>query len=558
MNKLCYGDNLEVLRAEVPNESVDLVYLDPPFNSNRSYNVIFGRNVTANDVSAQIQAFDDTWQWTPETERQYYSYVLNGELPPRVGEALTAFRTLLGENDAMAYLVNMAPRLVQLHRVLKRTGSLYLHCDPTMSHYLKILLDSIFGPEMFRSEVIWKRSSAHNSAKRYGPVHDVLLYYTASDRYTWNPVFQPLPQETIGNWYNNIDPGTGRRFYRSDLTAAGTRTGSSGEPWRGIDPTLKGRHWAIPGFVADIVAGLNTQEALDALDAAGRLFWPKQADGMPRVKRFLDESKGIPAQDVITDINPLNNVAAERLGYPTQKPLALLQRIITASSNEGDVVLDPFCGCGTTIDAAHGMRRHWIGIDVTFIAVDLIEKRLLERYPAAKGTYETSGIPRDLSAARDLFERSPFDFERWAVTRINARPNEKQVGDKGVDGVARFHLGKKTIGRVLVSVKGGHNIGPSVVRDLIGTVDTQKAQMGVLITMEDPTRGILDASNHGGTYTWPVNGQTFPRIQVITVADLLAGRRPRIPYLSGPYGASALKAVPELAQMDLFDEAAAD
>jgi DNA modification methylase len=545
MNRLFYGDNLDVLRGNIASESVDLVYLDPPFNSNRSYNVIFGKDARAgNGASAQIQAFDDTWHWTPVTGQQYQRYALAGELPPLVADALTAFRTLLGENDAMAYLVNMAPRLVELRRVLKPAGSLYLHCDPTMSHYLRVLLDAIFRPEMFLSEVIWKRSSAHNSARRYGPVHDVLLFYTRSDHYTWNRVFQPLPQETIDQWYNNVEPGTGRRFNRADATAAGTRSGPSGEPWRGIDPTAKGRHWAIPGFVTDVVAGLSTQDALDALDAAGRLFWPKRAGGIPRVKRYLEESKGIPPQDVITDISPLNNVTSERLGYPTQKPLALLELILTASSNKGDVVLDPFCGCGTTVDAAQRLGRQWIGIDITFIAVDLIDKRLRHAHgDSVASTYEVNGIPRDMGAALALFERSPFDFERWAVSRINAQPNVKQVGDKGVDGVARFYLDKRTNGRVLVSVKGGKTVGPQFVRDLIGTVETQKAQMGVLITMAEPTPGVLDAANHGGTYTWPLNGQIFPKVQVVTIRDLLKGKRPDMPQSLLPY-VQAAKAPP--------------
>ena len=246
----------------------------------------------------------------------------------------------------------------------------------------------------------------------------------------------------------------------------------------------------------------------------------------------------------------------ERLGYQTQKPVALLERIIATSSDPGDVVLDPFCGCGTTIDAAQRLGRHWIGIDITFIAVDLIEKRLQGRYPGIEGTYETVGIPRDIAGARALFRRSPFDFERWAVSRINARPNEIQRGDKGVDGVARFYLDKKTRGKVLVSVKGGGFIGPQFVRDLIGTVETQKAQMGVLITMADPTPGIRDAVDHGGTYTWPANGQTFPRVQIITIAELLAGKRPQIPLLDTPYP-TAERSSDRLEQMTLLGQAAA-
>jgi DNA modification methylase len=556
MNKLYYGDNLEVLREHLATEAVDLVYLDPPFNSNRSYNVIFGNRSDDTDAAAQIQAFDDTWRWTPVTDQQYQQYMAGG-VPPRVANALTAFRTLLGENDAMAYLVNMAPRLVELRRVLKPTGSLYLHCDPTMSHYLKVLLDAIFDPETFRSELIWKRTGSHNSAKRWAPVHDVLLFYTRADRYTWNQAFQPLPQETVDQWYNNVEPETGRRFNRDNLTAAGTRGGSSGEPWRGVDPTAKGRHWAIPGFMSDIVAGLSTSDALDALDAAGRLYWPKRAGGVPMLKRYLDESKGVPAQDVISDISPLNNATAERLGYPTQKPLALLERILSASSNSGDLVLDPFCGCGTTIDAAQRMGRRWVGIDITFIAIDLIEKRLRHAYgDSVSSTYAVHGIPRDIGGAQALFHHSAFDFERWAVSLVGAQPNEKQVGDKGMDGVARFYLDKQTIGRVLISVKGGKTLTPQFARELSGTVLNQKAQMGVLITMAEPSHGVIDEINHGGNYTWPINRQTFPRIQVITIRDLLEGKRPKMPTLMLPY-IQAAKAPATQAQRS-FDDLAAE
>jgi DNA modification methylase len=557
VNRLFYGDNLEVLRKNIAYESVDFIYLDPPFNSNRSYNVIFNRHdVAADDDAAQIQAFDDAWRWTPATDAQYEALV-SGELPNEVAEALTAFRTLLGENDAMAYLVNMAPRLVELHGVLKPTGSLYLHCDPTMSHYLKILLDSIFGAARFRSEVIWKRSSAHSSGNKYGPVHDVIFFYTKSEKYTWNKTYQPLPQETIDNWYNNIDEETGRVFNRADLTAIGVRDGDSGATWRHVNVTLKGRHWAIPGFLDHIVGGLGTLEALDALDSAGRIFWPKKSDGIPMVKRFIEESKGIPAQDVIIDISPLNNVSAERLGYPTQKPVALLERLIESSSNPGDVVLDPFAGCGTSIDAAQKLDRNWIGIDVTYIAVDLIEKRLSHTYgEIVKGTYTVSGIPKDKRAALALFSKSPLEFERWAATLLNAQPNKKQVADKGIDGVARFGLGDPKIkgggfGKILISVKGGKQVGPEVVRDLLGTIDTQKAEMGVLITNTTPTRGVVDAVNHSGTYRWPANGTVYPKVQVVTVGELLTGKRPELPGTVNPY-IEAQKKSAKADQPDLF------
>jgi len=289
--------------------------------------------------------------------------------------------------------------------------------------------------------------------------------------------------------------------------------------WHGVRP-YNGRHWAY------------SKRNLDDMLAAGRIEFRRT--GMPVYKRYLDEQPGVPLQDVWTDIR-LTSADRERLGYPTQKPVALLERIITSSSKQGDVVLDPFCGCGTTIDAANRLGRKWVGIDVAFIAIDIIDKRLRDRFPGSESSYEILGIPRDMGGARALFQHSPFDFERWAVTRINARPNEKQRGDKGIDGIARFYLDRRTVGRVLVSVKGGRDVGPHFVRDLLGAVTTQKAQMGIMITIAEPTHGVLDAVNHGGTYTWPVNGQVYPRIQVITVKDLLDGKRPQMPTSMMPY-----------------------
>ncbi len=448
LNRLYYGDNLDVMRQHIPAATVDLVYLDPPFNSNRSYNVIFNRHdVTGDAGAAQIQAFDDTWHWTPVTEQQYLTYT-TGDLPSAVADALTAFRTLLGENDAMAYLVNMAPRLVELHRVLKPTGSLYLHCDPTMSHYLKVLLDTVFGAETFKNEVIWKRTGSHNSAKRWGPQHDVILFYSKSNQYTWNRTFQPYEDSYMAGKFTTTDE---RGVYQAvALTGPGTRTGDSGQPWRGVDPTAKGRHWQPPSMMYDYYTQLTgeslanvptMQERLEKVDALGLIYWPTKKDGQPRFKQYLHISPGLPLQDIITDISAVNAVAAERLGYPTQKPVALLERVLEASTKPGDVVLDAFCGCGTTIDAAQKLGRKWLGVDITYISIDLIEKRLLHTYGAnIRATYEVLGIPRDRASALALFSRSPFDFERWAVSLVNGQPNQKQVGDKGIDGVARFAI----------------------------------------------------------------------------------------------------------------------
>jgi DNA modification methylase len=518
-NTLFYGDNLDVLRRNVSTASVDLVYLDPPFNSNRNYNVIFARKASSSDT-AQIQAFGDTWRWTQVTEEQYVDLV-NGGVPNAVADALRAMHTLLGENDALAYLVNMTPRLVELHRVLKATGSLYLHCDPTMSHYLKVLLDSIFGAEHFVNEIIWQRTSAHNRTVRYGPVHDVILMYAKGERWTWNPQHTPYDQGYIDANYGNIDPQTGRRYSTADLTS--NNPGSSHE-WKGKPPPGH-RYWGV---------SLATMERLEA---EGRLYYTRT--GIPRLKNYLDDMPGQLLQDVWTDVAPISSNAAERLGYPTQKPVALLERIIRASSNPGDLVLDPFCGCGTTVDAAERLGRRWIGIDITYIAVGLIQARLKDTYgDGIAKTYTVEGIPRDLPGAQALFNASPFDFERWAVTLADGTPNEKQVGDRGIDGVIRFlndAKGKAEGGRVLVSVKGGKNINPAMVRDLVGTVESQKAEMGVVITMVPPTPGMVEAANHSGTYTWPVNSQTFPKVQIITVPELLNFKRPKMPPPLRPY-----------------------
>src|SRR5665213_1105745 len=283
-NQLYYGDNLEVLRRYVADESVDVVYLDPPFNSNANYNVLFAEQ-DGSRSAGQIEVFTDTWHWDQVAVRSFEETVESGG---GVADALIAMRTFLGPSDMLAYLSMMAPRLSELRRVLKSTGCIYLHCDPTASHYLKLLMDAIYGPERFLNEIVWKRSSAHSGSKKFAPVHDVILFYSKGPQHKWNPAFQPIPQETIDAWYNNIEAETGRRFNRADLTAAGVRTGQSGQPWRGVDPTSKGRHWAIPSFVGEIVQGLQTHEALDALDSSGRIYWPKKKGGVPMLKRYLE------------------------------------------------------------------------------------------------------------------------------------------------------------------------------------------------------------------------------------------------------------------------------
>lgn len=521
-NTLFYGDNLDVMRRYLTDESIDLIYLDPPFNSNQDYNVLFREHGGAK-AAAQIKAFEDTWEWNIDAARAYEETV---EAGGRTSETLQAFRAMLGDSDMMAYLSMMAPRLIEMHRVLKSTGSIYLHCDPTASHYLKLMMDAVFGPKQFKNEVIWKRSSAHSSSKRFSPVHDTLLYYTKSDEYIWNPSYQPLPKETADAWYNNVEPETGRRFNRADLTAAGATRGASGMPWRGVDPTSKGRHWAIPSFVGDIVKGLDTQAALDALDKAGRLFWPKDPNGIPMLKRYLDEARGIPPLDILLDISPLNNVAVERLGYPTQKPEALLTRVIEASSNVGDIILDPFCGCGTAIAAAQRLGRNWIGIDVTHLAIGLIKHRLRDQFgEAISQTFKVIGEPTTVPDAEALALEEPFQFQAWALGLVGARTahSAKKGSDKGIDGNLYFHDDlKRRTKRIILSVKSG-GVNVSMVRDLVGTVTRENADLGVLITLEQPTGPMSKEAAAHGFYNSPMGGK-HPKIQILTITELLEGK----------------------------------
>lgn len=516
LNTLYYGDNLDILRRYVDDESVDLVYLDPPFNSARTYNVLFAEQ-DGTRAAAQIKVFEDTWRWDTAAASAYQEVV---EAGGRVSQVLQSFRLSLGDSDMLAYLSMMAPRLVELRRVLKKTGSLYLHCDPTASHYLKLLLDAVLGPENFQNEIIWKRTSAHSSAKRYGPVHDVILFYTRGEVFTWNAIFQPYDDEYVTTFFEQVD-ADGRRWKRMDLTGAGTRRGETGKQWRGIDITAKGRHWAY----------LPTE--LDSLDAQGKIHWPKSAGGMPRLKQYLDEMPGVPLQDVWTDISPLHNLADERLGYPTQKPVALLERIISASSRPYDTVLDPFCGCGTTIAAAQALNRRWIGIDITHLAINLIRTRLRDSYgDAAK--LKVIGEPTTVEDAEVLAASDPYQFQWWALGLVGARPVEQKKGaDKGIDGRLYFHEDGKNARitkQAIFSVKAGH-ITSSHVRDLVGVLAREKADLGVVISFEQPTRDMRKEAASAGFYESPWG--KHPRLQLLTVGELLEGRTVDMPRTAG-------------------------
>lgn len=522
MNHLYFGDNLDVLRRYIPDGSVDLIYLDPPFNSNRNYSVIFNRNgATDDEAAAQIEAFEDTWKWTHATEDQLAHFIDGG--PARTVSAITSFLSMLGKNDAMAYLVNMAPRLVEMHRVLKSTGSLYLHCDPTMSHYLKVVLDSIFDPRNFRNEIIWERSQTKGDARRkYGRNHDVIFYYGKSEQGIFNRLHSAHSEKYRSTFKYEADDGRGP-YASAPLDSPNPRPNLT-YVYKGYQPPANG--WRV------------SLSEMERLDAENRLIFPKKAGGRIRRKLYQEEQPGVPIDDVWTDIPPLSSHAAERLGYPTQKPLALLERIIESSSNPGDVVLDPFAGCGTSIDAAQKTGRQWVGIDVTYISIDLMVKRLQHTYgEEITSSFTVTGIPHDVAAARAMFSESAFEFERWAVTLVGAQPNQKQVGDKGIDGVGRFVLGKNKTeyGKILVSVKGGKTINPSMARDLAGTVHQQGAELGILVTLEPATRGVQEVIDQSGFWIHPANGAKYPVLQHFTIQELLKGARPKVPPMYAPY-----------------------
>jgi adenine specific DNA methylase Mod len=508
---LFFGDNLEVLRDHIEDCSVDLVYLDPPFNSNANYNVLF-RERSGTVAQSQAEAFCDTWTWGPMAEQAFHDVMASNEA---VSHVMQGWRNWLRESAMMAYLTMMATRMVELRRVLKPTGSLYLHCDPVASHYLKVLLDAIFGPVRFRSELIWKRTSAHsNTGANYGDVTDTILYYSRDKSPIWNKPTIPLSQENIDSKYTYRE-ADGRRYSTRDLRNPGVRPNLRYD-YKGYKPHPNG--WSI------------SREKMEEYDRQGRIYYPSDKGGRLRLKIYLDEAKGQPMQNLWDDIPPLNSQAQERLGYPTQKPTALLERIIEASSNPGDVVLDPFCGCGTTVDAAEKLHRNWIGIDVTHYAITLIEQRLKRYHPTAKFTVH--GRPASLADAEALAKRDKHQFQWWAAWFVGAQSyrEEKRGPDRGIDGSAVFANGPFGYGRVIISVKAGENVGVDMVRQLRAVVDREKAEMGILVTLAPPTQPMINEALGVGYVAKSAHGR-LPRLQIVTAADLFAGRLPVLPPL---------------------------
>ena len=508
MNRLLFGDNLKWLQDHklFPDASVDLVYLDPPFNSNADYNVLF-KETSGEASQAQFHAFTDTWSWADAAET--YNEFLDTCPNIQVVDLMQALHSFLKTSPMMAYLAMMAPRLVELHRVLKPTGSLYLHCDPTASHYLRMLWDGIFAAKNFRNEVVWERFNFHADAKRWGRLHDVILYYTKDfslapfetqrRQYEQSYIQSHFKQDEGGRWFTLDNPvgagqGPARVFFEQRL-----------EP-------PPGTHWRY------------SQERIDRLCAEGRIVMTKT--GRPRIKRFLDEMAGHAIGDVWTDIPEINSQAKERLGFPTQKPQALLERIIEASSNPGELVLDPFCGCGTTIHAAQKLGRHWIGIDITYLAINLIKRRLRDAF-GKKAKFEERGQPTDFESAKRLAELDKFQFQQWALSLIEARPLKEGAGkgaDRGVDGLLYFYETKTERAKILVQVKGG-GVKRSDIVTLLGDVNNQKAAAGVLLTLEKPTKPMREEAAEAGRYVpklYP--SKNFPKIQILTIESVLSGK----------------------------------
>ncbi|OQY43584.1 MAG: hypothetical protein B6242_14375 [Anaerolineaceae bacterium 4572_78] len=529
---LFYGDNLQVLHEYVADESVDLIYLDPPFNSNRNYNVLY-KDESGNESEAQITAFKDTWHWSRQTtEPEFLSIRQQGD---DIAELLTALVNVMGRNQMTAYLVMMTTRLQELHRVLKPTGSLYLHCDPTASHYLKIVLDGIFGAVNFGNHITWQRSDTHSDAKKqFSAVSDHILFYYKNAKHIFNVQYINYPEKTLRDWYLHLEfsdgttrrmknheretqkiPKNTRRFNMSDMTSPNPR------------PNLM---YNYKGYPHPKKGWRYSRERMEDLDRQGRLLFPSKPTGRIMLKRYLDEQKGVVLGDIWSDISQLRATMKERLGYPTQKPIALLERIVMASSNEGDVILDPFCGCGTAVHAAQKLNRTWLGIDITHLATTIVKKRLFDAFSIKGGNqYDIVGEPTTMQGAEHLALQNRYQFQWWALGLLPAKPHGskgtskrgKKGADKGIDGIMTFPEGKKEK-RVIVQVKSG-KVSSRDIRDLNGTVDREKdAVMGVFITLKKPTKAMLNEAMEIGYYESSVWGKPYPKIQIFTIEEMLA------------------------------------
>jgi len=522
-NRIYYGDNLDVLRRYIKDETVDLCYIDPPFNSKRNYNQIY--NNIGKEDAAQAQAFIDTWTWDDnaniglaEIQSNY-----NGVFTEQSIDLITGLEKVLKKGALLAYLVSMTLRIAEIHRVLKPTGSFYFHCDPTASHYLKLLIDAIFCPKGgdYRNEITWKRrtgtnSSVHNQ-KQFGNCTDIIFFYTKSKDNTFNAQFN-LEADGYGDYINKFFKHTDEhgRIYRIDNLANPSPRPNLMYEYKGYPPPKNG--WAI------------SKEKMEQFELEGRLHFPKTLDGRIQRRRFLDELKGKPVQNLWDDIEMISSQAAERMGYPTQKPESLLERVIKASSNEGDIVLDAYCGCGTTVAVAQKLKRQWIGIDITFQSISLILKRLEDQDAGALDNVVVAGVPKDFEAAVALAnrkdDRTRKEFEKWVVltySKNRAIINEKKGGDGGIDGIVYIPESTTENSKVLFSVKSNEKLTPAVVRELFGTVERDKAACGILLTLHPMPNLVKDAKQYGN-YQNNFTGNLYPKIQIICVQEILDGK----------------------------------
>ena len=488
-----------------------MIYLDPPFKSAQDYNVLFAEQ-NGSRAAAQIKAFEDTWQWDEAAARAYQDVVENG--PERVSQTMQGFRLLLNESDMMAYLAMMAPRLVELRRVLKETGSIYLHCDTTASHYLKNLMDAIFGPLNFRNEIIWKRSQPKSHTKiRFSRAHDIILFYGRTQEGEFFQQYTEHDPKYVKKFYRHVECETGRLYMLDNLLNPNKNR-----------PNLT---YEFPPGSGIVRVWRWTRDRMMKAWKEGRVIIPEKS-GVARFKRYLDEMPGKPITDMWDDIEHLHGSHHESLGYPTQKPEALLERIIKASSNKGNVVLDPFCGCGTAIVVAEKLKRRWMGIDITHLAVALMRHRLKDTF-GNKVKYRVIGEPVSLPDAKTLAENNAFQFQWWALGLVGARPVEGKKGaDRGIDGRLYFHdepdSRKRRTKQVVISVKSG-SVSVRDVRDLRGVVERESAQIGLLISMEKPTGPMKKEAASAGFYKSPWRKEPYPKVQIRTIEELLGGKQ---------------------------------
>ncbi|MDJ0505357.1 MAG: site-specific DNA-methyltransferase [Aphanizomenon sp.] len=516
VNQLYYGDNLEVLRRYIKDESVDLCYIDPPFNSKRNYNQIYN-NIGAED-KAQAQAFIDTWEWDDHAIRGINEILINyhGLFTQQCIALITGLSNVLGKGSLLAYLVSMTLRITEIHRVLKPTGSFYLHCDPTASHYLKLILDAVFcsNKGIYQSEIVWKRTTAHGNAKqgskKFEINFDIIFLYSKTNQYTFNTIYRPFQEDQLEQQYNKVDQN-GRR-YRLVTPTAAKGGGDTSYEFHGVQPP-KGRFWAY------------SKENMEKFYEDNKLYF--SSSGQPYIKYYLDERPGVAVMSFWDDIKPMSPTSKERLGYPTQKPESLLERIIKASSNENDIVLDAYCGCGTTVAVCQKLDRQWIGIDITYQSISLILKRLEDSFPGVLKTIKLHGIPKDIESAKALAnktdDRTRKEFEKWAIltyTNNKAVINAKKGADKGIDGIVYFQGDKNDPEKIIFQVKSG-KVKSGDIRDLLGTMTLESASLAIFITLEEPTKDMLKTAKSAGFYQSKYMSHSCDKIQIVTIKEII-------------------------------------